>query len=365
MSLEYDWLFLEHGDKGDVDELFMIAKKLEQKNELRIAATAYDRAFGLDPENKEIASSRRELLERLAITEHGIKFCYIPAGSFLMGSELGELDEQPVHPVRLDDYWLSETPITWLTFCELMDWYPPTNVLLSINGLKDDEVTAVWYAGNPKEQWIKSEEDPYDTVKEENKVRFEYCTREKNPDISFHPDETFDEKPMVAISWKRVLELTERLSTNKIIYRLPTEAEWEKAARGGLINCKYPWGDKAPSEQLCDFNRFEIYNFNLSILPMKSFSPNHYGLYDLAGSIWEWTNDWYDACYYKESPTDQPTGPVSGQEKVLRGGSWADCADAMTVSFRMSRKSRGWSPTEGWSPHMSPNIGFRLCRVNK
>lgn len=365
MSLEYEWLFLEHGIKGDVDKLFSLAKDLERQGELHIAATAYDRALGLDPDNREIARSRFNLLEQLAVVENGIKFCYVPAGSFLMGSELGDPDEQPVHPVRLDEYWLSETPISWVSFCNMMDWNPPT--MRSMKGLSDSEIEAIMNAGLPREYEFQR----LDPLREENKIRYEYCHIEglSHPHeipSSEDPEQIYGKKPMVAISWERVLELSEQLSTKEILYRLPTEAEWEKAARGGLINCKYPWGDQLPTEKLCAFDRFEIFDFELSIFPMKSFPPNHYGLYGMAGGVWEWVNDWYDAFYYKESPQYNPTGPVNGQEKVLRGGSWADCAEAVTVSFRTSRKmSTKWSPLTGWSPHISPNIGFRLCRVEQ
>jgi sulfatase modifying factor 1 len=360
MYLEYKWLLLEHGIKGDAEKLFTLAKDLETQDELRVAAVAYDRAFGLDPGNREIARSRYELLEQLAVVEHGIKFCYIPAGSFLMGSESGDLDEQPVHPVQLDEFWLSETPISWLSFVTLMDWYPLT--WRSTKVLGESEIKAIYNSGLPREYTFQR----LDPLREENKVRWEYCT---TTDIGStpppdNPEQEYGQKPMVAISWKRVLELTDRLSTSEILYRLPTEAEWEKAARGGLINCKYPWGDILPTNKLCDFDRFEIYNFQSSILPMKSYPPNHYGLYAMAGGVWEWVNDWYDAFYYKKSPRHNPKGPVNGHEKVLRGGSWADCAEAVTVSFRTSRKMRTeWNPKTGWSPHISPNIGFRLCRL--
>jgi formylglycine-generating enzyme required for sulfatase activity len=95
---------------------------------------------------------------------------------------------------------------------------------------------------------------------------------------------------------------------------------------------------------------------------MHRFPPNSYGLYAMSGGIWEWTSDWYDALYYGESPRFNPTGVSNGQEKVLRGGSWSDCAEAITVSFRMSRQANDWRK-ESWGEHLAPNIGFRLCRV--
>jgi formylglycine-generating enzyme required for sulfatase activity len=79
------------------------------------------------------------------------------------------------------------------------------------------------------------------------------------------------------------------------------------------------------------------------------------------GGVWEWTRDWYDRDYYRASPEADPQGPAEGEEKVLRGGSWADCAEVQTVTARMSRTSGSWTEGQG-SGHLTPNIGFRLCR---
>ena len=89
------------------------------------AASALDQAFGLDPDNPAIRQRRQRLLDRLSLNEHGIAFRYVPAGTFLMGSEQGDADERPVHAVRLGHFWISETPVSWATYCRVMEWEPP------------------------------------------------------------------------------------------------------------------------------------------------------------------------------------------------------------------------------------------------
>ena len=337
----------------------------EYSDELRDQATEYDRAYGLEPDNAELAAARQKLLDRLAVVEHGITFRYIPAGPFLMGSTTGDPDEQPVHRVELDEFWLADTPISWSTYCALMDWEPPPE-----SHPKNDKF----------EPPSPSELHPVFYLDQENKIRLQYCEDETLRAQGWHthlpeserrkifgqPDRadpskpfTYERKPMVSVSWQHAEALCNRISNDEVLYRLPTEAEWEKAARGGLVSCAYPWGNDPPTTDRCDFNRLD----ELSILPMRRFASNGYGLYAMSGCVWEWTNDFYDASYYAESPTHNPVGPQSANERVLRGGSWTDCAETVTVSFRMSRESRSWE--QGWGRHFAPNIGFRLCRVKR
>lgn len=355
------WLLSSFGMEGDAQDYLALARELEGRGEERLAATAYDRAYGLDPDDQTIATERVALLDRLAVVEHGLTFRYIPAGSFLMGYSGGEPDERPVHIVEVGDYWLSDTPISWAAYCDLMDLEPAP-------------------LGRPKDHSADDYRFAYGY-----EIRLQYCEDGtlRAHDWHWHiptkktgtltggwrrqperadPDQpwTYNLKPLVAVGWPLAEELAMRLSTERVAYRLPTEAEWEKAACGGLIDRRYPWGDEVPSPERCDYDRFE----QLSIQHMRRFPPNGYGLYAMSGCVWEWTRDWYDAAYYAGGPPVNPTGPEMGTEKVIRGGSWADCAEVLRVSFRTSHPA-ATSFNESDSINRTPNIGFRLCRVER
>ena len=376
---------------ADAAKLLELADQFQADGALHLAATALDRAFGLDAVNPAIRDKRQDLLDRLAVSEHGFNFRYVPAGTFIMGAFDGDPDEQPVHSVQLAHFWLTETPVSWADFCRIMDWEPPPH-------------------GMPKEAMNMRERDKLLwKLSLLNRIRLQYCEDETLRARDWHshaPAQTWQKdgqtlssqeifgvpqranpskpwgysaKPMVAVSCELAEKFCAKLcspaagtnppgflsslfghktatpTTASVQYRLPTEAEWEKAARGGLIGCRYPWGSEPPTTDNCDFGRFDRF----SILPMKRFPPNGYGLYAMSGCVWEWTGDWYDAEFYSHTTARNPRGPSTGKQKVVRGGSWADCPEAVTVSFRMSMADEG-PPTD-----VNPNIGFRLCRSAK
>jgi formylglycine-generating enzyme required for sulfatase activity len=214
----------------------------------------------------------------------------IPAGEFWMGSENGESDEQPVRLVELKTFQMGRYEVTNRQYAQCVK---------------------AGICGRPANQRYNAEDYALHPV----------------TDISWYDAQTF-------CDWAGG--------------RLPTEAEWEYAARGGLEGKTYPWGDEAPvcTPGANNGANYGVYACPLDTLPVGSFAPNGYRLYDMAGNVWEWGNDWY--ANYPSDALENPTGPESGSAKVLRGGSWAVSPNFLRVSFRDRLNPDGWSISYGF-----------------
>lgn len=162
--------------------------------------------------------------------------------------------------------------------------------------------------------------------------------------------------PVVHVSWEDAVAYCRWSGT-----RLPTEAEWEYAARGGVQGKKYAWGDELMpgGEWNCNIWQGKFPHENtaedgyLTTAPVKTYMPNGYGLWQMAGNVWEWCQDWFSPDYYAYSPLSDPQGPTSGARRVLRGGSYL-CHDSYCHRYRVAaRNSNTPDSTSG-------NIGFRV-----
>ena len=161
-----------------------------------------------------------------------------------------------------------------------------------------------------------------------------------------------DDCPVEQVSWDNTQTFISELNSQTgLSYRLCTEAEWEYAARAGS-ETKWSCGDDASC--LGDIAWYDANSGEISH-PVGQKNPNVWGLYDMSGNVWEWVNDWYDADYYDVSPTTNPKGPVTGSNRVYRGGSWYYPARICRSAFRLSI-----FPSTGIA--ISGPLGFRLCR---
>lgn len=217
-------------------------------------------------ERSELTTQATDALRTALVT--------IPAGWFLMGcapgrDPLSQDSERPVHRVWVDEFLLAAC-----------------------------QVTNAGYAS------------------------FVEATGSAVPPFARDPKLNHPQQPVVAISWFEAMKYCEWLSANTgKKFRLPTEAEWERAARGGREGELYPWGDASP-QSLPHYAERSARYWNVGPEPVGQSEPNEYGIYNMCDNVHEWCSDWYAAEYYAISPERNPRGPGTGERRASRGGSW-------------------------------------------
>jgi sulfatase modifying factor 1 len=260
-----------------------------------------------------------------------MEFVTVTGGCFKMGDTFGDgsANEKPAHEVCLSDFAIGRYEVRVKEF----------------------------------EQFVN--DTNYRTEPERRDGCYSWCEKGWKKDRSKHwrnPGfEQDDDHPVVCVSWNDAVKFAAWLSRKSgRVYRLPTEAEWEYAARSRGKEVMYSWGNDGPSGNIADecakrqcpimaiwpgYDDGYVYS-----APVGKYKPNDSGLYDMAGNVSEWCQDWYDVYYFTVSPRSDPQGPSDGQYKALRGGSWSSAPDRQRILCRM-----GNEPHKGYA-----NIGFRL-----
>lgn len=234
----------------------------------------------------------------------------VPAGEFVMGTDEADEDEGPAHRVDLDDFLMAVNPVTqgdYARFVRETGHRAPAVYELP---------RVVTAGGSERETAFREAAEPY-------------AWTDGQP-----PADRLDH-PVTLVRWEDAVAYCRWLSARGgRPVRLPTEAEWEKAARGGLEGNRYPWGDRLDQNQ-ANFLVDPSLKNSQGTTRCRAYPPNAYGLFDMAGNVWEWVYDWHSPSYYSASPVRSPAGPREGTLRVLRGGSWLS-ADArmMACSYR-------------------------------
>ena len=293
--------------------------------------------------------------ETPAAKRHLIEQAVIPEGSFLMGDSTGDGNpgdgETPVHQVQLPSFSIDTTTVTndqfalfvkdtgYLTEAESFGFSAVFHLALE----SPPELVMGPAAGAP--WWVG--------------VRGADWTHPGGADSGL---EGRGDHPAVHISWNDAIAYCDWAGR-----RLPTEAEWERASRGGIDGAKHPWGDDLLEASTggwqCNIWQGTFPTDNtvddgwLTTAPVRTFEPNGYGLWQTVGNVWEWCADWSSPTYYETSPSMSPTGPPAGTQRVLRGGSYL-CHDSYCNRYRNSARSAN-TPDSSMA-----NAGFRTVALS-
>ncbi len=215
---------------------------------------------------------------------------FVPGGTFSMGSNDGESDERPVHKVAVSDFYMDKYEVTNEQFCQFLNE-------------KNNQVEG-------GVEWLEISSDD--------------CKIEQRGN-QYIPRSGYAGHPVVGVNWYGANAYAEWAGK-----RLPTEAEWEYAARGGNKSQGYKYSGSNAAGSVAWYAD----NSGGKNHPVGTRQPNELGLYDMSGNVWEWCADWYGNDYYSNSPSANPTGPASGAARMLRGGSWSSRIHSVRCAYR-------------------------------
>lgn len=292
----------------------------------------------------------------------------IPGGTFVMGSDDGPPDERPAHAVTLRSFQIDATEVTNKQFARFVD----ATGYVTVAERQPDRAKypgadpALLKPGSATFVPVECSTDPL-TWPAPHPPWWQYTVGAcwSHPTGPGSDLAGKSNHPVTHISWEDAAAFAKWAGK-----RLPTEAEWEYAARGGLTRQQFCWG----SEQQGAGGKFFANTFQgtfphadsgadgyVGTAPVKSFPPNGYGLYDMSGNVWEWCADWYRPNYYRYSPTDNPAGPETGEldgeqpQRVRRGGSFL-CADGYCRRYLPAARDK--NPEDSGASH----TGFRCVK---
>lgn len=249
--------------------------------------------------NPDVETSSKDGMELLPVSE----------GNFMMGNDNGKVDEKPYHEVYLDTFWIDKTEVTIQMFSQFVS-ETGHKTTAEINGYGYTWFNNDWQKV-PHANWVDPDGDG-----QSNKTNL----------------------PASQVSWDDAQAYCSWAGR-----RLPTEAEWEKAARG-VDGRVFPWGDATPDNSLLSFNE----ESGIAIVGSYPNGASSYGALDMSGNVWEWTADWYDAYYYEALVSENPKGPISGTRRVLRGGAWNTGLKNIRITHRDSSEPQEYNDTLGF-----------------
>lgn len=275
-----------------------------------------------------VISASREPAAKVVKTGAPAGMVHVPSGKFLRGSQSAPSpDARPAHAVQLDQYWIDAHEVTNAEFAQF--------------------VAATGYRTTAEELGFSYVFRP--TKAKWEKVAGATWQHPGGPSDSLSTKQSF---PVVHVSWFDAAAYAQWAHK-----RLPSGAEWERAARGGFHDMRFPWGadELIGGRRQGNYWRSGVQPNDVTgtprLLSVGTFAPNGLGLYDVAGNVWEWCHDWYAADEYQRRASDNPRGPRTGTDRVARGGSWVG-------SGQIAVHHRGHFPPAFSADH----LGFRCVK---